>query len=111
MAISNWPPQERPRERLISSGAASLTNAELLAICLRSGVNGKSALDLARDLLEDLGSLNRLLTCEIDELCKHFGVGPEKYALFQAAMELCQRQMLENIGSRDILSSSESTRT
>jgi DNA repair protein RadC len=111
MAISNWPPQERPRERLICSGAASLTDAELLAICLRSGVNGKSALDLARDLLEDFGSLNRLLTCELEELCEHFGVGPEKYALFQAAMELCQRQMLENLASRDILSSSESTRT
>ena len=60
MAISDWPLQEQPRERLISCGAENLSDAELLAICLRSGVKGKSALELSRDLLTHLGSLNQL---------------------------------------------------
>lgn len=111
MAISNWPLQEQPRERLISCGAANLSDAELLAICLRSGVKGKSALELSRDLLTDFGSINQLFESDLDELCQHVGLGPEKYALFQAANELCRRGMLEELQATDILASSASTRS
>ena len=111
MAISDWPQQEQPRERLITCGAGNLTDAELLAICLRTGVKGKSALDLARDLLKQLGSLNKLFESDLGELCSHTGLGPEKYALLQAAIELSRRRMLEQLQASDILSSSSSTRS
>ncbi|MBL4820796.1 MAG: DNA repair protein RadC [Gammaproteobacteria bacterium] len=110
MAISDWPKKERPRERLVSCGAGNLSDAELLAICLRSGIRGKSALDLARDLLLKLGSLNSLFESDLNELCQHEGIGPEKYALLQAAAELSRRQMFEKLQTTDILSSSDSTR-
>ncbi len=111
MAISDWPKQEQPRERLIACGAANLSDAELLAICLRSGVKGKSALELARDILLAFGSITQIFESDRDEFCQYVGLGPEKYALFQAAIELCQRQMLEKLQSRDILASSASTRS
>ena len=110
MGISQWPQQERPRERLISCGAGSLSDAELLAICLRSGTRGKSAVDLARQLLASFGSLNRLFACDLPEIAQYGGVGPGKYALLQAALELSRRQMLEQLQATDILASSTSTR-
>ena len=111
MAISDWPQMEQPRERLISCGAENLSDAELLAICFRSGVRGKSALKLARDILKELSSLNRLFESELNELCQYEGFGPEKYALLHAAIELCRRQMLEKLQAKDILASSASTRS
>jgi DNA repair protein RadC len=102
---------ERPRERLISRGAENLSDAELLAICLRCGVKGKTALELARELLTEFGSLSQLFESDLDELNQHAGMGPDKYALFRAATELCRRQMLETLQAKDILASSASTRT
>ena len=110
MAISQWPKSERPRERLISRGAGSLTDAELVAIFLRSGVRGQSALDLARTLLTAFGSLVGLLHGNLDQYLAHPGVGREKFALFQAVRELSQRYMLETIAKKDVLSSSAATR-
>ena len=110
MAISEWPEQERPRERLISHGTAVLSNAELLAICLRSGSGGRSALDLARALLVRMGTLSRLFEAEFDEFCQLDGVGPEKYAVLQAAQELSRLQMLESLQQGELLSGSDATR-
>ena len=110
MAISDWPDQERPRERLIAQGAGALSDAELLAICLRSGTRGQSALDLARELLGQLGNLTRLFDSDQAELCKFAGLGPEKYALFQAALELSRRQLLEILPKGEPLSGSDATR-
>jgi len=110
MAISDWPDQERPRERLIAQGADALSNAELLAICLRSGVPGRSALDLAREALGQLGNLSRLFNCDLAEIRKIAGFGPEKYALLQAALELSRRQLQENMQKGEVLASSTATR-
>ena len=68
MAISDWPVSERPRERLLDRGAESLSDSELLAIFLRTGVKGKSAVDLARDLLKEFGSLRELMVAELSSL-------------------------------------------
>jgi len=110
MAISDWPDQERPRERLIAQGASTLSDAELLAICIRSGVRGRSALDLARDALGQLGNLNQLFACEYADIREIDGFGPEKYAILQAALELSRRQLQENLQKGEVLASSTATR-
>ena len=86
MAITDWPEQDRPRERLIQHGAAILSDAELLAIFLRLGVAGKSAVDLARDMLWHFGSLQELFSASLDDFCKLNGLGPAKYAQLQACL-------------------------
>lgn len=110
MSISEWPRQERPREKLQARGASSLSDAELLAIFLRTGVPGKSALDLARGLLSVYGGLRGILQAEAAELCSQPGVGLSKYTLLQAALELAQRHLYECLKREDNLSSSRLTR-
>src|SRR5690606_24147160 len=88
MPINDWPRQERPREKLLQRGAAGLSDAELLAIFLRTGVPGKSALDVARALLGVFGGLRGILQADAAELCRQPGMGPSKYVLLQAALEL-----------------------
>jgi DNA repair protein RadC len=110
MSIKHWPARERPRERLLDNGAATLSDAELLAIILGTGVKGRSSLDLARDLLEKFGSLTRLFTSPVDEFCQHEGLGLAKYVQMQAMQELSQRHMREELEERDVMSSSELTR-
>ena len=110
MAISDWPQQERPRERLIAEGATTLSDAELLAICLRCGTQGRSALDLARKALGQAGSLSALFECGLMEIRDYHGFGPEKYALLQAALELARRQLRENLQQGEALASSAATR-
>ncbi len=89
MAISDWPEDERPRERLLRDGAQALSDAELLAIFLRVGVKGKSAVDLARDLLASCdGSLSRLAAASVAELQRIAGMGPAKAAQLKATLEL-----------------------
>src|SRR5437868_13932651 len=92
MAISDWPAAERPRERLLASGPAILSDAELLAVLLRTGVRGKSAVDLARELLERFGGLGGLLGAG-HKLANVKGLGAAKTAQFSAAMELAQRYL------------------
>lgn len=110
MTIAHWPRLERPREKLLSSGAAMLSDAELLAVFLQTGTRGKTALDLARELILHFGGLSRLLAANQQELCAHVGVGMAKAAGFAAMKELFQRQMLEELKCRDVLSSSAATR-
>lgn len=98
MPITNWPLKERPRERLLEFGAQSLSNAELLAIFFRTGIRGKTALDLGRDLLNTFdGSLRGLLEASKEEFCKHRGLGMTKYVQLQAALELGKRHLYENL--------------
>jgi DNA repair protein RadC len=111
MAISDWPEDERPRERLLRDGAQALSDAELLAIFLRVGVKGKSAVDLARDLLASCdGSLSRLAAASVAELQRIAGMGPAKAAQLKATLELSRRALLEEMASRDVLSSPREVR-
>lgn len=110
MSIKNWPARERPRERLLENGAASLSDTELLAIVLGTGVKGCSALDLARRLLEEFGNLTRLFTSPLQECCQHAGLGHAKFVQMQAMLELSRRCMREELEERDVMSSSELTR-
>lgn len=95
MAIKDWPAGERPRERLLRDGPQSLSDAELLAIFLRTGVRGKSAVDLARELLQRFGSLRRLLGAQRASFCAAPGLGSAKYAQLQAVLEMGRRHLYE----------------
>src|SRR6266850_4436230 len=110
MAITDWPLQERPRERLLSLGAASLADAELLAILLRTGIRRKSAVDLARELLGRFGSVSALLVAGPGSLAETPGLGAAKLAQLQAALELARRALKEELSSRDALSSPRAVR-
>ena len=90
MAITDWPQDQRPRERLIRHGAAALSDAELLAVFLRVGVAGKSAVDLAREMLQRFGSLDALFGAGLGEFSLINGLGPAKYAQLQAVLELAK---------------------
>ncbi len=91
MAINHWPITERPRERLLKHGASTLSNAELLAIFLRTGIVGKTALDLARDLLNNFGSLDKVLESDYASFTKMKGLGSAKFCQLQATLELVRR--------------------
>lgn len=110
MAITDWPMAERPREKLLSQGAAALSDAELLAIFLRTGLPGRSAVDLARDLLHGFGSLRALLQADIKVFCGHAGLGPAKFVQLQAVMEMSRRHLYEEIQRGDALTSPGSVR-
>jgi len=110
MSITDWPEDERPREKLLKHGADSLSHAELLAIFLRTGLPGKSAVDLARDLLEEFGGLVGLLSAHEIEFCKAKGLGKAKFAQLQAVLELSRRYLFDEIAGRDVLTSPEATR-
>ena len=104
MAINDWPEDERPRERLLAQGAAALSDAELLAIFLRVGIKGKSAVDLARELIRHFGSLNRLFAASKDEFSAIPGMGAAKYAQLQAVLEMARRALSEQMKSGDAFS-------
>jgi DNA repair protein RadC len=104
MSIRDWPPLERPREKLLDQGAASLSNAELLAIFLHTGTRERTALDLARDLLQAHDGLRRLLDGGKDNLLLQPGLGPARSALLLAALELAQRYQAETLWRQDVLS-------
>lgn len=110
MAIRDWPESERPRERLLQLGAGQLTDGELLALFLRVGVRGKSAVELARDLLHHFGSLGRLCHASAEEFAAIPGVGLAKYAQLQAVMELARRALAEEMQERDLLASPQAAR-
>src|SRR5690242_11389814 len=102
MSIRDWPEDERPREKLLTRGAAALTAAELVAILLGSGVRGRSALDMGRDLLAGAGSLNALLARDLDGMP---GLGPAKRARLVAGLELARRCLGEELSTRTALAS------
>ena len=110
MTIKDWPAEDRPREKLLLRGCASLTDAELLAIFLRTGVPGKTAVDLAQDLLTTFGSLKALLDADQEHFCLAHGLGQAKYAQLQAVMEMARRHFKEIIQRGNALTSPEITR-
>jgi DNA repair protein RadC len=110
MAITDWPLQERPRERLLALGPRSLADAELLAILLRTGVRGKSAVDVARELIGRFGSVAGLLQAGSANLEETPGLGSAKLAQLQAALELARRALREELSSRDALASPRAVR-
>lgn len=110
MPITDWPEDERPREKLLSRGAEALSDAELLSIFLRTGVAGRSAVDLARDLLSRFGGLRALLKAPRDTFCAAHGLGDAKYAQLQAVMEIARRHLAERLRERSALTDPAATR-
>ena len=110
MSITDWPNRERPREKLLQLGPAALSDAELLAIFLRTGIKGKTAVDLARELIQNFGGLRQLLTASQEDFCMHLGLGPAKYTQLQAVLELSQRHLLEGLQRSDSLTSPNATK-
>ncbi|HEU0196358.1 MAG TPA: DNA repair protein RadC [Nevskiaceae bacterium] len=110
MAITDWPEGERPREKLLARGAAVLTDAELLAIFLRVGVRGKSAVDLARELLVRFDGLRGLFNASQEGFCATNGLGPAKYAQLQAVLEMARRYLETSLGERDPMSDPQAVR-
>jgi DNA repair protein RadC len=110
MPISDWPENERPREKLLAQGAGSLSDAELLAIFLRVGVRGMSAVDLGRALLKQFGSLGGLFAATPEALATVPGIGAAKSAQLKAALEIAARALREQARERDALSSPAAVR-
>lgn len=106
MPINFWPKNERPREKLIQSGANSLSNSELLAIVLHSGHKNKSAVTLAQELLTTYGGLHKLTRTNYRDLIKTAGIGPAKYAQLHAGLELYKRTLEAGLTHEIILTNS-----
>ncbi len=105
MAIYQWPASEQPREKLLKSGAKALSDAELLAIFLRTGVSGCSAVELARNLLLQYGSLQALFNASEHVFCQARGLGPVKYVQLQAVLEMARRYFWEELDEMPSLTS------
>jgi DNA repair protein RadC len=105
MSIADWPEAERPREKLLLQGPQSLSDAELLAIFLRVGCAGKSAVDLARELLTTFGGLRPLLESTQAEFCRGLGLGNAKYAQLQAVLEMARRHLSAGLQTGDAMTS------
>ena len=110
MAITDWPSEQRPRERLIAHGPQVLSDAELLAVFLRVGVAGKSAVDLGRDMIGHFGSLNNLFSASLEDLSRINGLGPAKFAQLQAVLELARRALMEQLRAGVALSSPQAVK-
>ena len=110
MSIRNWPAAERPREKLLERGADALSDAELLALLLGAGTRGASAVELARTLLTDFGSLRELLSAQASRCLASAGIGPARYAVLQAAVELTRRHFREALRLGPALAAPETTR-
>ncbi len=110
MAITDWPVDDRPREKLLSKGADALSDAELLAIFLRTGISGKSAVDLARELLTSCGSLSALCNGSERDICELPGMGQAKYAQLKAVLEIACRALKEKLATGNALNSPSAVR-
>ena len=110
MSIRDWPAAERPREKLLQHGSGSLSDAELLAIFLRTGVSGKSAVDLARHLLSEFGSLRALLEADLRAFCRQLGLGPAKFSQLQAVLEMSRRHLAERLRRDSALENPQAVR-
>lgn len=104
MPINLWPEHERPREKLVNKGGTALSDAELLAIFFRTGMMGKTAVDMAREALQHFGSLRKLVEADLETFCAIPGLGLAKYVQIQAALELGQRCLKERLSREDVLS-------
>ena len=105
MRIRDWPIEQRPRERLLAGGATALSDAELLAVLLRTGLRGRSAVDLGNELLSEYGGLRGLLSARQEQALNRPGLGPARWALLQASVELSRRSLREELRARDSLQS------
>lgn len=110
MPITDWSADRRPREKLLLKGPQSLTNAELLAIFLRTGVSGYSAVDLAEKLIEQFGSVSALLDASQQQFTRGHGLGAAKYVQLQAVLELASRHFNERLSRDDVLTDTESVK-
>ena len=110
MVLSQWPANERPRERFIAEGANKLTDAELIALVLHTGVRGRSTVDLARSLLTEYGGLANLLCADSKRLLSSPGIGEAKAARLGVILELSHRHLAEPLAGRNILENSTATR-
>ncbi len=102
MSIKNWPEGERPREKLLALGSGALSDAELLAIFLRTGLPGQSAVDLARTLIQQHGSLGRILQLPIREFCESRGLGAAKFAQLSAVLEMSRRYLQQTLNEAPV---------
>jgi DNA repair protein RadC len=110
MSIADWPVDDRPREKLIAKGAEALSDAELVAIFLRTGTRGKSAVDLARESLARFGSLAALFAADASSLTSISGLGSAKYVQLQAVLEMARRALREKLDRGSALSSPQAVR-
>ena len=110
MSIKDWPAEDRPREKLLKLGPQALSETELIAIFLRTGTRGHSALDVARNLLKEFGSLRSLLTADKNALCEAPGMGVARYATLQAVLELARRHFAELMLAGPVLANPQATR-
>jgi len=110
MKLSNWPKQERPREKLLAQGTEALSDAELLAIFLRTGVKGLSVVDLARSLILQFGSLRGLFSASQADFCQGKGLGTVKYIQLQAVLEMSKRYLSESLNRTQVFESAQQTR-
>jgi DNA repair protein RadC len=111
VSIRHWPRLERPREKLLERGAHALSDAELLAILLGTGLRGRSAVELARALIAGFGSLRALLNAERSRLLGQPGIGPARCAVLEAALELARRHFREALRAGPALAAPDATRT
>jgi len=100
--LCNWPAAERPREKLLARGPESLSDAELLAIFLRTGVKGKNVIQLAREIIAYFGGLKKLLAADEECFCQFKGLGKAKYVQLQACLEMSQRYLSEQLEYADV---------
>lgn len=110
MPITDWPADERPREKLLEHGAQALSDAELLAIFLRTGIKGCTAVDMARLMMQRFGSLGRVLTASPEAFQQQAGLGPAKYVQFMAMHELARRLLSEQLVQADVLDNPDAVR-
>lgn len=110
MPIHDWPSTQRPREKLIRDGPGVLSDAELLALFVHTGVAGQSAVDLARALLLRFGGLNGIFAASLAEFSSLKGLGPAKFAQLQAVLEMTRRTLVETLHEGPVLSSSRAVR-
>lgn len=108
--LKDWPSEERPREKLLKQGAESLSDAELLAIFLRTGVKGCNVVDLARELLSTFGSISAIYRSSLSEFCQAHGLGEAKYVQLQACLEMSKRYLTEQLTQDVVLTSSAATK-
>ncbi|MDK9759189.1 DNA repair protein RadC, partial [Vibrio sp. D173a] len=110
MLLNRLPSESMPREKLIQRGPEALSDAELLAIFLRTGTQGMNVLELADKLLQDFGSLRKLFSATEEEFCQHKGMGQAKYVQLQAVLEMTQRYLAETLNRGDALTSPTHTK-
>lgn len=111
MAIKDWPTQERPREKLLQQGVEALSDAELLAVFLRTGTVNKTAVDIGRDLVAHFGSLRQLLEAPAEQVLAQEGIGSAKYALLMACLELGRRHLAQSLADKELLTSPHMVKT